>query len=98
MLPEHWGQLAVGIAGADERRSNSHTMTANMISMRKPGMNQLPMCHPLQADPGPQNMFNLLGPGMAAAPVMGVRVIVVRGMVTVIAPAAPVTTAGQRQR
>ena len=25
--------------------------------MKKPGMNQPPICHPPQADPGPQNIF-----------------------------------------
>lgn len=57
MLPEHFGQLAMGIAGGDERRSKSHMMTAKSINMRKPGINQPPICHPLQADPGPQNML-----------------------------------------
>ncbi len=61
-------------------------------------MNQPPMCHPLQADPGPQNMLNLLVSGMAAAPVMGVRVIVIGSMVLVITPATPTATTGQHQR
>lgn len=73
-------------------------MTAKTISMKKPGINQPPMCHPLQADPGPQNMFSLLVSGMAAAPVMGMRVIVVRCVVVVVTPATPMAATGQHQR